>query len=106
MTAMDDVFRALADPTRRRLLDSLNEQNGQSLRELCAGLSLARQSVSKHLAVLQAARLLTTERDGREKRHFLNAEPIRAIAGRWIKQYENAPGQRFYQWPDWHDDQP
>ena len=82
MTAMDEVFRALADPSRRALLDSLNERNGQSLRELCAGLSMARQSVSKHLAVLEAANLVTTERRGREKLHFLNAEPIRAIAER------------------------
>ena len=104
MAAMDDVFKALADPTRRRLLDSLNERNGQSLRELCAGLSLARQSVSKHLAVLRAAHLVTTERRGRETLHFLNAEPIRAIAERWIKQYEHAPGQPFYQWTNWHDE--
>ncbi len=101
---MDDVFKALADPTRRRLLDSLNQRNGQSLRDLCEGLSLARQSVSKHLAVLEAAHLVTTERQGREKLHFLNAEPIRAVAQRWIKQYENAPGQPFYQWTDWHDE--
>ena len=88
---MDEVFKALADPSRRVLLDSLNERNGQSLRELCAGLSMARQSVSKHLAVLEAANLVTTERRGREKLHFLNAEPIRAIAERWIKQYDHAP---------------
>ena len=101
--AMDEVFRALADPSRRRLLDSLNERTGQSLRELCAGLSMARQSVSKHLAVLEAANLVTTERRGREKLHFLNAQPIRAIADRWIKQYDDAPAQPSYQWTDWHD---
>ncbi|WP_166345596.1 ArsR/SmtB family transcription factor [Phytoactinopolyspora limicola] len=84
---MGDVFKALADPHRRRLLDSLNEHNGQNLRDLCSGLNMARQSVSKHLAVLEAANLVTTLRQGREKLHFLNAEPINAIAERWIQQY-------------------
>ncbi|HYY78942.1 MAG TPA: metalloregulator ArsR/SmtB family transcription factor [Actinomycetes bacterium] len=85
---MDEVFKALADPSRRRLLDSLNARNGQSLRELCAGLDMARQSVSKHLAVLEAANLVTTRRRGREKLHYLNAAPINAIADRWINQYD------------------
>src|SRR3954464_5280128 len=84
----DDVFRALADPSRRRLLDSLNRRNGQTLRELCAGLDMARQSVSKHLAVLEAANLVTTVRRGREKLHYLNAAPINEIAERWITSYE------------------
>ena len=84
---IDEVFRALADPSRRRLLDSLNARNGQSLRELCAGLDMTRQSVSKHLAILEAANLVTTRRQGREKLHYLNAEPINAIAERWISQY-------------------
>src|ERR1700759_1852539 len=88
--ATDDVFRALADPSRRRLLDSLNAQNGQSLRELCAGLDMARQSVSKHLAVLQAANLVTIRWHGREKLHYLNAVPINAIADRWLNQYDRA----------------
>ncbi|WP_020667312.1 ArsR/SmtB family transcription factor [Amycolatopsis nigrescens] len=87
---MDEVFKALADVSRRRLLDSLNARNGQSLRELCAGLDMARQSVSKHLAVLEAANLVTTVRHGREKLHHLNAEPINAIAERWINQYDRA----------------
>jgi DNA-binding transcriptional ArsR family regulator/uncharacterized protein YndB with AHSA1/START domain len=85
---MDEVFRALADPSRRRLLDSLNERSGQTLRELCAGLDMARQSVSKHLAVLEAANLVVTVRQGREKLHYLNAEPVNAIADRWISQYD------------------
>nr|WP_055504967.1 SRPBCC domain-containing protein [Nonomuraea pusilla] len=85
---MDEVFRALADPSRRRLLDSLNARNGQTLRELCAGLDMARQSVSKHLAVLEAADLLTTVWRGREKLHYLDAAPINAIAERWIKRYD------------------
>ena len=85
---LDEVFRALADPSRRRLLDSLNERNGQTLRELCSGLAMARQSVSKHLAVLEAANLITTVRRGREKHHYLNAAPINDIAERWITRYE------------------
>jgi DNA-binding transcriptional ArsR family regulator/uncharacterized protein YndB with AHSA1/START domain len=85
---MDEVFRALADPSRRRLLDALNERNGQTLRELCSGLDMARQSVSKHLAVLEAANLVTTVRRGREKHHYLNAVPINEIAERWITRYE------------------
>lgn len=85
---MDEVFKALADASRRRLLDGLNARNGQSLRELCTGLDMARQSVSKHLAVLETANLVTTARRGREKLHYLNAEPINAIAERWINQYD------------------
>src|SRR3954449_12416110 len=84
----DDVFRALADPSRRRLLDSLNARNGQTLRELCTGLDMARQSVSKHLDVLEAANLVTTVRRGREKLHYLNAAPINDISERWITRYE------------------
>jgi uncharacterized protein YndB with AHSA1/START domain/DNA-binding transcriptional ArsR family regulator len=87
---MDEVFRALGDPSRRRLLDSLNERNGQTLRELCSGLDMARQSVSKHLAVLEAANLVTTIRRGREKLHFLNAAPINEITERWITRYDQA----------------
>ena len=85
---MDDVFRALSDPSRRRLLDSLNRRNGQTLRELCAGLDMARQSVSKHLAILEDANLVITVRRGREKLHYLNAAPINDIAERWINRYD------------------
>jgi DNA-binding transcriptional ArsR family regulator/uncharacterized protein YndB with AHSA1/START domain len=84
---MDDVFKALADPSRRQLLDSLNSRNGQTLGELCGQLEMARQSVSKHLAILEAASLVTTVWRGREKLHYVNAEPINAIAERWIDQY-------------------
>ncbi|MDQ2959494.1 MAG: metalloregulator ArsR/SmtB family transcription factor [Candidatus Dormibacteraeota bacterium] len=84
---MDAGFRALADPSRRRLLDSLNARGGQNLSELCAGLDMARQSVSKHLAVLEAANLVATVRRGREKLHYLNAAPINDIAERWINNY-------------------
>src|SRR3954463_13767461 len=85
---MEEVFRALADPSRRQLLDSLNGRNGQTLRELCSGLQMARQSVSKHLAILEAADLVTTVRRGREKLHYLNAAPINEIGERWITRYE------------------
>lgn len=89
MTAgIDEAFRALADPSRRRLLDSLRARNGQTLRELCAGLDMTRQSVSKHLAILEVANLVTTVRRGREKIHFLNAAPIAEIGERWINRYE------------------
>jgi uncharacterized protein YndB with AHSA1/START domain/DNA-binding transcriptional ArsR family regulator len=86
--AVDDVFRALADPGRRRLLDSLNARNGQTLRELCADMDMARQSVSKHLAVLEAANLVATVRRGREKLHYLNPAPINDISERWITRYD------------------
>jgi uncharacterized protein YndB with AHSA1/START domain/DNA-binding transcriptional ArsR family regulator len=84
----DEVFRALADPSRRQLLDALNSRNGQTLRELCAGLQMARQSVSKHLAILEAANLVSTVRRGREKLHYLNAAPINEIGERWITRYD------------------
>src|SRR5437763_15774667 len=86
--SLDDAFKALADPSRRLLLDSLNERGGQTLRELCAGLDMARQSVSKHLAVLEAANLVSTLRRGREKLHYLNAAPINEISDRWINHYD------------------
>jgi DNA-binding transcriptional ArsR family regulator/uncharacterized protein YndB with AHSA1/START domain len=87
---MDAAFKALADPSRRRMLDSLNARGGQNLSELCEGLDMARQSVSKHLAVLEAANLVTTVRRGREKLHYLNAAPINEIEQRWINQYDRA----------------
>ena len=82
------MFRALADPSRRLLLDRLNARNGQSLRELSEGLGMARQSVSKHLGVLEDANLVTAIRRGREKLHYLNAEPINVIAERWINSFD------------------
>ena len=87
---MDEVFKALADPSRRKLLDGLNARNGQTLRELCAGLDMTRQSVSKHLAVLEQANLVTALWRGREKLHYLNAAPINEIGERWINQYDRA----------------
>jgi DNA-binding transcriptional ArsR family regulator len=82
------VFRALADASRRHLLDALHLRNGQTLIQLCEGLAMTRQAVSKHLAVLEEARLVLTLRQGREKRHFLNPGPIAEIAGRWVGKYE------------------
>ena len=85
--SMDPVFRALADPSRRMLLDRLMAGNGQSLRQLCKGLDMTRQSVSKHLAVLEEANLVSVIRSGRQKLHYLNAAPIAEIADRWISRY-------------------
>lgn len=87
---MDAIFKALADPSRRALLDALNARNGQTLRELGGGLEMTRQSVSKHLAVLEAAGLVTSVRRGREKLHYLNAAPVHEIAHRWINRYDRA----------------
>jgi DNA-binding transcriptional ArsR family regulator len=85
---LDPVFKALADRTRRRLLDRLFADNGQTLGELCAQLEMSRQAVTKHLVVLEAANLVVTVWRGREKLHYLNPEPIEAIADRWIGKYE------------------
>ena len=86
----DRVFKALADASRRNLLDALFARNGQTLGELTARLSMTRQAVSKHLAVLQAANLVATVWRGREKLHYLNAVPIAQIANRWIGKFERA----------------
>jgi DNA-binding transcriptional ArsR family regulator len=84
----DAVFRALADASRRQLLDRLHASNGQTLGELCQGLSMTRQAVTKHLAILEAANLVSAKRQGREKLHFINAVPINEIAERWIGKFE------------------
>ena len=85
---MDDVFKALADASRRALHDRLHADNGQTLAELCEGLDMTRQAVSKHLAVLEDANLVVTVRRGREKLHYLNPVPIGEIYDRWIGKYE------------------
>src|SRR5579864_5211583 len=85
---MDEVFRALADHSRRLLLDRLHVRNGQTLSELCRGLAMTRQAVAKHLGILEDANLVSWKRQGREKRHFLNPVPINAIAERWIAKFE------------------
>jgi DNA-binding transcriptional ArsR family regulator len=84
----DAVFRALADASRRRLLDRLHEDNGQTLGELCSGLDMTRQAVTKHLSILEAAHLVSCKRQGREKLHFINPVPINEIAERWIGKFE------------------
>ena len=84
----DDVFKALADPTRRRLLDALRARSGQTLGELCAHLDMTRQAVTQHLARLENANLIATVRRGREKLHYLNPVPIHEIYERWIAKYE------------------
>ncbi|MBN9511480.1 MAG: helix-turn-helix transcriptional regulator [Alphaproteobacteria bacterium] len=86
--SMDVVFRALADRCRRQLLDRLHQTNGQTLGQLCEGLAMSRQAVTKHLAVLEAANLVATKRQGREKLHFINPVPINDIAERWIGKFE------------------
>ncbi|KUN05900.1 ArsR family transcriptional regulator [Streptomyces yokosukanensis] len=85
---MDKVFKALADDTRRRLLDRLHEDNGQTLGELCERIAMTRQSVTQHLAVLEAANLISTVRRGREKLHYLNPVPLHEIQERWIDKFE------------------
>jgi uncharacterized protein YndB with AHSA1/START domain/DNA-binding transcriptional ArsR family regulator len=82
------VFKALADPTRRQLLDRLHERNGQTLGELCGSLAMARQSASQHLTVLEAANLISTVWHGREKLHYLNPVPLHEISERWIDKFE------------------
>jgi DNA-binding transcriptional ArsR family regulator len=85
---MDEVFKALADASRRSLLDRLHTRNGQTLNELCDGLAMSRQAVTKHLVILEAANLVTAFRHGREKLHYLNPVPIHQIGERWIKKFE------------------
>ena len=100
-----DVFKALADPTRRAILDELTDRNGQTLFEICArlavkhGLGSSRQAISQHLDVLQAAGLVETRREGRYKFHYINTTPLEPIVERWLKKagrdrHENQPGQR------------
>lgn len=87
---MDEVFRALADASRRQLLDRLHVRNGQTLNELCEGLAMTRQAVTKHLAILEDANLVATLKHGREKLHYLNPVPIHQIGERWIKKFERS----------------
>ncbi len=85
---MDEIFKALADPTRRLLLDRLREHNGQTLRELCERLGMARQSATQHLDILERANLVVVVRRGRERLHYLNPAPIHEIEERWISGFE------------------
>jgi DNA-binding transcriptional ArsR family regulator len=86
--AMDKVFKALADETRRQLLDRLYADNGQTLGQLCEHLAMTRQAVTKHLVLLEEANLVATVRRGREKLHYLNPVPIHEVAERWIGKFE------------------
>ena len=88
MKAIDKVFKALADPSRRELLDRLHARNGQTLNELCQGLEMTRQSVTQHLGVLEDANLISVQRQGREKLHYFNPVPIHEIYERWIRKFE------------------
>jgi DNA-binding transcriptional ArsR family regulator len=85
---MDTVFKALADGSRRKLLDELHKNNGQTLTILCGHLDMTRQAVTKHLALLEAANLVATVWHGREKLHYLNPVPLHKIYERWIGKYE------------------
>lgn len=87
---MDEVFKALADASRRTILDRLHGAGGLTLGELCKGLDMSRQAVSKHLAVLEAANLVTAVKRGRERLHYLNSAPISEIYDRWISKYDRA----------------
>ena len=87
---LDAVFKALADPSRRKLLDGLHTNNGQTLSELCAHLEMTRQAVTKHLVLLEEANLVATVWRGREKLHFLNPVPLHEISERWIAKYERS----------------
>jgi DNA-binding transcriptional ArsR family regulator len=88
--SMNAVFKALADPVRRQVLDRLHARNGQTLSELCEGHDMTRQAVMKHLAVLEEANLVVTLKQGREKLHYLNPVPIHQIAERWIGKFEQS----------------
>jgi DNA-binding transcriptional ArsR family regulator len=85
---IDRVFKALADPSRRELVDRLYEKSGQTLTELCRGLNMARQSVAQHLQLLEDANLIVAQRHGREKLHYFNPVPIHEIYRRWIRKFE------------------
>ncbi len=88
---MTDTFVALSDPTRRLLLDRLSAQGGLTLSDLAEELPMTRQAVAKHLAVLEAAELVASERDGRCKRHYLNPMPLAKMARRWLGRFEDVP---------------
>src|ERR1700749_4071157 len=87
---MDEVFKALADASRRSLLDRLHARNGETLNQLCEGLAMSRQAGTTQLVIFEEASLVTTYRHGREKLHYLNPVPIHQIGERWIKKFERA----------------
>lgn len=87
---MDEIFKALADPSRRKLLDQLHMNNGQTLGELCQHLDMTRQAVTKHLVLLAKANLVIPLWRGRHKLHYLNPAPLQRISDRWIDKYEHS----------------
>jgi DNA-binding transcriptional ArsR family regulator len=90
---VDDIFKALADPSRRALLDQLHQHNGQTLNELCQHLDMTRQGITKHLALLIKARLIVPLWHGRQKLHYLNPAPLKQISERWIDKHKAACGR-------------
>jgi DNA-binding transcriptional ArsR family regulator len=95
-TDIDNVFKALADRSRRKLLDVLYANNGQTLGELCEHLDMTRQAVAQHLAVLERANLVSTARRGREKLHYINPVPVHEIYQRWIRKFEHSRLQALH----------
>ena len=95
-TDIDPVFKALADRSRRKLLDVLYSNNGQTLTELCEHLDMTRQAVTQHLALLEQANLVVTSRRGREKLHYLNPVPVHEIYQRWIRKFERSRLQALH----------
>jgi DNA-binding transcriptional ArsR family regulator len=96
VSAEDKVFKALADASRRHLLDRLRQNNGQTLSELCEGHAMSRQAVTKHLVLLEEANLVVTQKKGREKLHYLNPVPINEIYTRWIGKFEQGRLQALH----------
>jgi DNA-binding transcriptional ArsR family regulator len=94
---MDEVFKALADAGRRKLMDRLHQENGQTLSQLCADSAISRQAVSKHLAILEDAKLIVTIWQGRQKFHYLNPAPLHEIQEHWIAKYERNQMRALYQ---------
>ena len=99
MKTMDEVFKALADGSRRSLLDRLHARNGQTLTELCAGLPITRQAVSKHLRIMADADLVLARREGRSTVHYLNPVPLNAVAMRWLKLFDKVPLDALFERP-------
>lgn len=93
---IDKVFKALADPSRRKVLDRLHSKNGQTLSELCKGMDMARQSMTQHLGLLEEANLVTVQWQGREKLHYINPVPINEIYMRWIGKFEQSRLQALH----------
>ena len=97
MNRMDEIFKALADAGRRELLDRLHQKNGQTLKQLCADSTIYRQALSKHLAMLEDAKLIVTIWQGRQKLHYLNPTPLHEIYEHWIAKYERNQMRALYQ---------